>query len=101
MKLVKLFWSDGSLVIYPQWVTVPELTRYFSETEKIARERMSAANAAHAVYGFKRYDGESGDLSEAKIYASPVVLADDEFHKRIQAHLTKNPNDLILAVHAR
>lgn len=99
MKLVRLLWLDGSLDIRVLWVTVQELSRIFAENEKTARSMMTSAGAAHAVYGVKHYADGSDGLKQARIYIPPVVLSEEEFDKRIQAHLAENPHDLILAVH--
>lgn len=62
---------------------------------------MTEAGAAHAVFGVKHYDPETGALLGADIYAPAVLLDEDEFTERTDAQVQKSPGCLILALHAR
>ena len=98
--MVKYWFHDGSTYIVPQYATPAGLAEMFRDAGKAAREAMASAGAAHAIYGTKSYDRETGALIEADVYMPPVVLSEEEFERRTRVHLSEHPSDLILAVHA-
>lgn len=98
--MVKYWYHDGSVFLLPQYATPAGLAQMFREAGKAAREAMASAGAAHAIYGTKSYDRETGALVEADVYLPPVVLSEEEFERRTRDHLADHPSDLILAVHA-
>lgn len=52
---------------------------------------MTESGAAHAIFGVKHYDPETGALLEADIYAPAVLLDEDEFTERTDAQVQKSP----------
>ena len=98
--MVKYWFHDGSTYIVPQYATPAGLAEMFRDAGKAAREAMASAGAAHAIYGTKSYDRETGALIEADVYMPPVVLSEEEFERRTRVYLSEHPSDLILAVHA-
>ena len=96
---MKVWYHNGAIFINPIYASCKEALSWLSEAGKDARRAMDEAGAAHAVYGTRSYDPESGDLIEVAIYAPAVLLNDEEFESRIAAHLADHPGDLILAHH--
>ena len=66
-----------------------------------AVEAMKEAGVAHAVYAVKKYDPESGALSQVDMYAPAVLLDDNDFYSRTDAEAKANPGCIILASHAK
>lgn len=64
-------------------------------------EAMKEAGVAHAVYAVKKYDPESGALSQVDMYAPAVLLDDNDFYSRTDAEAKANPGCIILASHAK
>ncbi len=96
---MKVWYHNGSTFLNPIFASRKEALRWLNEAGHEARAAMDEAGAAHAVYGTRHYDNESGDLIEVDIYAPAVLLNDEEFESRIAAHLAEHPGDMILAHH--
>lgn len=96
---MKVWYHNGAIFINPVYASCKEALAWLSEAGKDARKAMDDAGAAHAIYGTRSYDPESGDLAEVSIYAPAVLLDDEEFERRVAAHLAEHPGDLILAHH--
>ena len=96
---MKVWYHNGATFNNPVHTTTKEATRWLNVAGHEAKRVMDEAGAAHAVYGTKRYDPESGDLIEVSIYDPAVLLNDEKFERRISAHLAEHPGDLILAYH--
>lgn len=97
---MKCFFHNGRMFVEPLFVTVKELQDMIGKCREAAFEDMKKSGAAHAVYGVKKYDHETGDLAEADLYCPAVLLDDAEFDSRTEAEATKYPGCLILALHA-
>lgn len=98
--MIRYYLHDGRTFIVPYYATPAELADMFKQAGSMARKAMTEAGAAHAIYGTKSYDRETGELEEADIYAPAVVLDDAEFDRRTAEHSKDHPGDMILAVHA-
>ncbi len=97
--MIKVWYHNGETFLYPNFATSKELSQLFSEAGHAALTAMKEAGAAHAIYGTRSYDRETGKLLEADVYAPAVLLDDAEFYRRVEAHLAEHPGDLILAHH--
>lgn len=97
--MIKVWYHNGATFLYPNFATPKELSQLFSEAGHAALLAMKEAGAAHAIYGTRSYDRETGKLLEADVYAPAVLLSDAEFYKRTEEHLKGHPGDLILAHH--
>lgn len=97
---IRYFFHDGGTYIVPHYTNASDLATMINMAREAAHRDMVQAGADHAVYGVKRYDPETGSLSEADIYAPAVLLNDDEFTERTDAEVEKYPGCLILALHA-
>lgn len=97
---MKCFVHDGRTFINPVFATAKELQVWLSACRVEAAKALKESGAAHAVYGVKRYDSKTGDLSEADIYLPAVLLDDAEFYSRTDEECKKYPGCLILALHA-
>lgn len=91
---------NGSVYIFPHYATVKELTAMINELREADVEAMNKDGAAHAVYGVKKYDPETGKLSRVDLYAPAVLLDDADFYSRTDAEAKENPGCIILASHA-
>ena len=87
---IKYFVHDSSIYLVPHYA-LPEA----------AVEAMKEAGVAHAVYAVKKYDPESGALSQVDMYAPAVLLDDNDFYSRTDAEAKANPGYIILASHAK
>ena len=99
--MVTYFVHDGHLFVYPQLATPTEIADIFKQIRPQAVRAMKEAGAAHAVYGAKNYDPETGNLSEVDIWHPAVTMTDQEFSERIPAYEREHPGCIILAAHAR
>lgn len=97
---MKCFLHDGEMYIQPFFTNARELQSLVGQCREAAFKAMNEAGAAHAVYGVKKYDPETGALSEADLYCPAVLLDDAEFDSRTDAEAVKYPGCLILALHA-
>ena len=97
---MKCFLHNGRMYIEPFFTNARELQSMIGQCREAAVKAMREAGAAHAVYGVKKYDQETGALSEADLYCPAVLLDDDEFYARTDAEAIKYPGCLILALHA-
>lgn len=97
--MIKVWYHDGATYLTPSYATPKELAELFSNAGHAALTAMKEAGAAHAIYGTRSYDRETGKLFEANVYAPAVLLDDAEFYKRTEEHLKDHPGDLILAHH--
>lgn len=97
--MIKVWYHDGATFLTPHYATPKELAELFSKAGHEARKAMKDAGAAHAIYGTRSYDPATGTLIEADVYAPAVLLDEDEFYKRVDAHLAGHPADRILAHH--
>lgn len=97
--MIKVWYHDGATYLTPSYYTPKELAELFSKAGQAARNAMKKAGAAHAIYGTRSYDRETGKLLEADVYAPAVLLDDAEFEQRTAAHLAEHPGDLILSHH--
>lgn len=97
---IKYFFHDGGMFVVPHYTNASNLATMLNRAREAAHRDMEEIGADHAVYGVKRYDPETGLLSEADIYAPAVLLDDDEFTKRTDAQVKEHPGSLILALHA-
>lgn len=100
MKQIMYFVHGESIYTFPHYMTLAQLPSELSALEKLAREAMYKAGASHAVYAVKKYT-EDGEVNRVDFYNPPVCLDDEEFYKRTDAEVKKNPNCLIYAVHRR
>lgn len=96
---MKVWYHNGATFLNPIYASWQEASRWLSEAGHEARKAMKEAGADHAVYGTRSYDPETGSLIEVDIYAPAVLLNEEEFERRIAAHLAEHPGDLILAHH--
>ena len=97
---MKCFMHDGRMFVEPFFATAKELQSMLGKCREAAVEEMKKSGAAHAVYGVKKYDPETGALTEADLYLPAVLLDDAEFDSRTEAEAVKFPGCLILALHA-
>lgn len=97
--MIKVWIHDGATYLTPSYYTPRELSELFSQAGHAARNAMKEAGAAHAIYGTRSYDRETGALQEADVYAPAVLLDEEEFFKRTDAHMSEHPGDIILAHH--
>ena len=97
--MIKVWYHDGATYLTPHFATPKELSELFSEAGHAALTAMKEAGAAHAIYGTRSYDRETGALLEADVYAPAVLLDEEEFYKRTDAHMSEYPGDIILAHH--
>ena len=97
--MIKVWYHNGATHLLPHYLTPKELAELFSEAGHAAHKAMKEAGAAHAIYGTRTYDRETGALLEARVYAPAVLLDEEEFYKRVDAHLAEHPRDQILAHH--
>lgn len=97
--MIKCYVHDGRTFVTPIWVTSKEMADWFSKAGHAARNEMKAKGAAHAIYGTRKYDPETGALIEADVYAPAVLLDDAEFDRRVEAFLSEYPGSLILSHH--
>lgn len=95
---MKCFLHDGRVFIEPFFTNASELQSLIGQCREAAYKAMNEAGAAHAVYGVKRYDPETGALTEADLYRPAVLLDDAEFDARTAAESAKYPGCLILAL---
>lgn len=98
---IRYFFHDGSTYIVPHYTNASALAEMLNLAREAAYQAMTESGSAHAVYGVKHYDPETGVLSEADIYAPAVLLDEDQFTERTDAQAQKSPGCLILALHAR
>lgn len=98
--MIRYYFHDGGMFIVPHYAGASDLQQMIDLARTAAVEAMNKAGAAHAVYAVKRYDKETGQLTEADIYAPAVILDDDEFYKRTDAEAKEHPGCYILAAHA-
>ena len=98
---IRYFFHDGAAYLVPHYTNASALAEMLNLAREAAHRAMTEAGAAHAVYGVKHYDPETGALSEADIYAPAVLLDEDEFTERTDAQARKSHGCLILALHAR
>ena len=98
--MMKCFVHDGRMFINPVFATAKELQVWLSACRVEAAKALKESGAAHAVYGVKRYDPQTGDLSEADLYLPAVLLDDAEFYSRTDEEAKRYPGCLILALHA-
>lgn len=97
---MKCFLHDGRMFVNPFFTNARELQSMIGQCREAAVKEMKDAGADHAIYGVKKYDPETGVLSEADLYCPPVLLDDAEFDARTKTEATKYPGCLILALHA-
>lgn len=98
---IKYFLHDGGMYIVPHYTNASDLAAMLNLAREAAHRDMEEIGADHAIYGVKRYDPETGLLSEADIYAPAVLLDETEFIKRTDAQAQESPGCYILALHAR
>lgn len=98
---VTYYVHDSSVYLVPHYALPKELPGIINECREAAVEAMKEAGAAHAVYGVKKYDSETGALSRVDLYAPAVLLDDAEFYSRTDAEAKENPGCIILASHAK
>ena len=98
---IRYFFHDGSTYIVPHYTNAAALSEMLNLAREAAYQAMTESGSAHAVYGVKHYDPETGVLSEADIYVPAVLLDEDQFTERTDAQVQKSPGCLILALHAR
>lgn len=98
---IRYFFHDGSTYIVPHYTNAAALAEMLNLAREAAYQAMTESGSAHAVYGVKHYDPETGVLSEADIYAPAVLLDEDQFTERTDAQAQKSPGCLIHALHAR
>lgn len=92
---------DGSTWQPHNWTDCQTIHNFLDLARSAAHEERMKAGAAHAIYGVKHYDLDTGILVKADIYCPAVLLNDDEFDKRTAAQCLKSPCCYILALHAR
>ena len=97
--MIQIYHHDGSLYITPQYTSAAGLADLFNYIRPAAIQAMNATGKAHAIYGTKHYDPETGALVEADVYYPVIVLDDTDFYRRTEEHTKKYPGDIILAVH--
>lgn len=97
--MIKIWYHDGATLLVPHYTTPKELSQIFSEAGYMALKAMKEKGAAHAIYGTRSYDRNTGALLEVDVYFPPVLLDEKEFYKRVEAHLAEHLGDLILAHH--
>ena len=90
---------DSSVFLVPHYALPKELPGIINGCREAAVEAMKQAGAAHAVYGVKKYDPETGTLSLVDLYAPAVLLDDVEFYSRTDAEAKEFPGCIILASH--
>lgn len=97
---VTYYVHDSSVFLTPHYALPKELPGIINGCREAAVEAMKQAGAAHAVYGVKKYDQETGALSRVDLYAPAVLLDDAEFYSRTDAEAKEFPGCIILASHA-
>lgn len=98
---IKYFIHDGGTYLIPHYASVSNLRIMLDLARTAAYRSMSESGAAHAVYGVKHYDAETGALSKVDIYSPAVLLNDDAFYERTDDQAKGSPGCLILALHAK
>ena len=106
---IKYFVHDSSIYLVPHYALPAELPGIINKLREAAEskrreaavEAMKEAGVAHAVYAVKKYDPESGALSQVDMYAPAVLLDDNDFYSRTDAEAKANPGCIILASHAK
>ena len=98
---IKYFVHDSSIYLVPHYALPAELPGIINKLREAAVEAMKEAGVAHAVYAVKKYDPESGALSQVDMYAPAVLLDDNDFYSRTDAEAKANPGCIIQASHAK
>lgn len=98
---IQYFVHDGGRYIVPHYTNASVLGEMLSLAREAAYRDLTESGAAHAVYGVKHYDPETGILARADIYSPAVLLGDNDFFERTDAEAKKSNGCLILALHAR